>query len=104
MGILIKGMEIPVSCGECLKIGWNYVFECNIDDVEDGEKLNTCPLIPVPPHYGRLIDGDELEQQMVSRKNYVGRLSDPLCLVQDAPTIIEAEKEENNDWGRAFCF
>ena len=34
-----------------------------------------------------LIDKDELIQAMAKRKQYVGRLSDPDCLVQDAPTI-----------------
>lgn len=44
MGIYIRGMKMPKSCGECLAIGWQYVFECNLDDVEEGEKLSTCPL------------------------------------------------------------
>ena len=35
----------------------------------------------------RPIDGNELLEQMKHRKDYVGRLSDPICLVQDAPTI-----------------
>lgn len=47
MSILIKGMEIPTSCAECLDIGWYYVFECHLDDMEDGERLSTCPLIPI---------------------------------------------------------
>lgn len=35
----------------------------------------------------RPIDGDALLKQMKHRKEYVGRLSDPVCLVEDAPTI-----------------
>lgn len=35
----------------------------------------------------RLGDLDELFEEMKHRKDYVGRLSDPMCLVQDAPTI-----------------
>ena len=35
----------------------------------------------------RLIDGDALLEAMKKRKEYVGRLSDPVCLVGDAPTV-----------------
>ena len=35
----------------------------------------------------RLIDGDALLEQMKHRRDYVGRPSDPVCLVEDAPTI-----------------
>ena len=35
----------------------------------------------------RLIDADALLEQMKRRKDYVGRPSDPVCLVEDAPTI-----------------
>lgn len=35
----------------------------------------------------RPIDADVLLEQMKHRKEYVGRPSDPVCLVEDAPTI-----------------
>ena len=35
----------------------------------------------------RPIDGDALLEQMKHRREYVGRPSDPVCLVEDAPTI-----------------
>ena len=35
----------------------------------------------------RLIDADALLAQMTQRKWYVGRPSDPVCLVEDAPTV-----------------
>ena len=35
----------------------------------------------------RLIDADALFEQMKRRKEFVGRPSDPVCLVEDAPTI-----------------
>ena len=34
-----------------------------------------------------LIDRDILLEQMKSRKNYIGRPSDPVCLVEDAPAV-----------------
>lgn len=35
----------------------------------------------------RLGDLDKLLKQMKRRKDYIGRLSDPVCLVEDAPTV-----------------
>lgn len=35
----------------------------------------------------RLIDADALLEQMKHRKDYVGRQSDPVCIVEDAPTV-----------------
>ena len=34
-----------------------------------------------------LIDIDILSEQMKHRRNYVGRLSDSVCLIEDAPII-----------------
>jgi len=34
----------------------------------------------------RLIDADKLLEQMEHRRDYVGRPSDPVCLIEDAPT------------------
>ena len=34
-----------------------------------------------------LIEKGALLEAMKKRKNYVGRLSDPVCLVEDAPTV-----------------
>ena len=63
-GIYIPGMEMPKSCGKCLDVGWHYVFECVLDDVECGERRTDCPLIPVQPH-GRLIDADALYEKFL---------------------------------------
>lgn len=35
----------------------------------------------------RLIDADILLKQMKHRKEYIGRPSDPVCLVEDASTV-----------------
>lgn len=36
---------------------------------------------------GRLIDADALLEKMKHRRDYVGRSSDPICLIEDAPTV-----------------
>lgn len=45
----------------------------------------------------RLIDADMLLEQMKHRRDYVGRPSDAVCLVEDAPTI-EAEPVRRGRW------
>lgn len=45
----------------------------------------------------RLIDADVLMEQMKRRREFVGRASDPVCLVEDAPTI-EAEPVRHGHW------
>jgi len=45
----------------------------------------------------RLIDGDILLEQMKHRMDYVGRPSDAVCLVEDAPTI-EAKPIKHGKW------
>ncbi len=46
----------------------------------------------------RLIDADVLLEQMKRRRGYVGRASDAVCLVEDAPTV-EAEPVRRGKWG-----
>lgn len=45
----------------------------------------------------RLIDGDLLLEQMKRRKDYIGRPSDPVCLVEDAPAV-DAEPVRHGRW------
>lgn len=70
MSILIKGMEMPKSCLDCILATFDY---------EDGERYcpftNTvclnigrqkdCPLIEVPTPHGDLIDRDELNKALI---------------------------------------
>lgn len=53
MGVYIKGMEMPKSCGSC--------FVGNRTICSDG-----CPLVPVPPHR-RLLKVLKTERECVSR-------------------------------------
>lgn len=105
MSILIKGMEMPENCHECEFVDFLPTCPCNKMADEDFwnnvslavEGHKDCPLVPVPPH-GRLIDADVLNHKIYCEipfkvfKN-VGRVSDMVLLVCEAPTIIEAEGE-----------
>ncbi len=94
MSILIKGMEMPTSCmlcpfcveeadpanGEMCMVTGTLMPPCT------RERLDNCPLVPVPPH-GDLIDRDALCDGRVSNDNVV------IC-AKCAPTIIPAEEGE----------
>ena len=115
MGIYIKDMETPTRCGRCdMRIaiyddGAFDHYECCItaaiiDNV--GEKMEDCPLIPVPPH-GRLIDADALTEKLKKHREYhsdgsnsgaaisngIGQCLD-IINGRECPTIIEAEEGE----------
>ncbi len=56
----------------------------------------------------RLVDADALLKAMKERKWYIGRASDPVCLVEDAPTIdavpaAHASWLPGGRWGDGYC-
>ncbi len=116
--ILIKGMEMPKNCGECLfkhlsPTGESIVCELDLSTVPWESRPFDCPLIEVPKH-GRLIDADALRQSIkesidechkwadeVEGGEMYARVSQSLgtfvecsLRVKAAPTIIGAEDGE----------
>ena len=106
MSILIKGMEMPTRCGRCDMC----VTEADgdIDShkaccitgaiIENlGEKMEDCPLVPVPPH-GRLIDADAaLRDGWTISRTYSASPTEMVYEVKTIdclPTIIPAEEGE----------
>jgi len=97
MNVLIKGMEMPKSCGNCpmchSNAEYDYAYCCVSSAETSGNKIPSgCPLIPVPPH-GRLIDSDVLAMEMMDAAN----ADQALAMVDDAPTVIEAEGRARHD-------
>ena len=116
MSVYIKGMELPKSCAGCRFAIAHYSYaRClaildNINYVR-GQRDSRCPLIPVPDH-GDLIERDAIYDSF--KKNpyskddlfmSVGLAAKTMRTVnsmfalfrktlQDAPTIIPAEKED----------
>ena len=96
-GIYIPGMAMPERCGDC-EIGPSAEMDGNVcpfyqlHGEEQAKFINIrhtdCPVIPVPDH-GRLGDLDRLALEMMDAKN----ADQALAMVDDAPTIIPAEKE-----------
>lgn len=68
MSLIIKGLDMPKSCGECKffdkswidgSVAWCNLTEQHITFI--GEVADFCPLIEIPKGHGRLIikNGDE---------------------------------------------
>ncbi len=94
MSVLIRGIEIPTTCGKCrIKNAiecdrWKLVRSVVLDRHRD------CPLIHVPAH-GRLIDADVAYEQFLNLMDTQGAIN-PCQLgtiLVDATTVIEAEEE-----------
>lgn len=107
--IYIPGVEMPTRCGRCdmcipaYDDGIFDHYECCItaaiiDNL--GEKMEDCPLVPVPPH-GRLIDADALSQihgefaYEKSGRNYGFHMT-AKAWIDEAPTIIPADPAEGD--------
>lgn len=89
---LAGGYDIPLPCfaGHGIPKRCKEFDEC----VEKGTKPDWCPFVcSLPERHGRLIDADKLADDMKARKAFFGRMSDPQCLVDDAPTIVPAKDE-----------
>lgn len=92
MSECVVRMEIPKSCYNC-----DLRYECNAFYASGKPKpsMKGCMIVCfLPKGHGRLVDADKLADDMKARKTFFGRMSDPQCLVEDAPTIVPAERGE----------
>lgn len=112
MSVLIKGMEMPVTCCHCPLMGYDpdrewydsmartgaHVCVLTGELIDNTKREDHCPLVHVPEH-GRLIDADaELErlkhcmfQSDMATTTAVGMYEKWL---KNTPTIIPAEEGE----------
>ena len=105
MAVLITDMEMPTSCWRCPLcltvdpdtyrcIPTGHEFESTFDAIN--HIVCDCPLVEVPPH-GRLIDADALmdaNADLADCDFIHPRIGSTLReVVEDAPTIVEAEGE-----------
>lgn len=107
MSILIKGMEMPVTCCHCQLMGYDpdiewvdggretqgaYICVITHELIDNTKREEHCPLVPVPPH-GDLIDYDfcmenyELLHDDDGNPVYAVRMRD----INNAPAIIPEE-------------
>lgn len=95
MGVYIKDMEMPKSCGNCF-------FDTRCDNWRlrnwGAPPPDECPLVPIPPH-GRLIDADKIgltdfEIILCQKGNpFKNALEMLLEKIENAPTIIPASED-----------
>ena len=107
MSVLIKGMELPKNCFECVCehkfFGKLKCYEFSDFEFDGTEKFphmedrsRYCPLVEVPTPHGRLIDADAFlarnayfaERDFINSK-YDDTLKD---LIDRTETVIEAEE------------
>ena len=97
MSVLIKGVEFPNNC-LCCRFngeGMDDIIYCELlHDYFEFKK--GCPLVKVPTPHGRLIDVDAI---IVNRNDYYTSddFMEAVNMLEDAPTIIEAEGEDVSD-------
>lgn len=96
MSIIIKGLDMPNTCGQCnLRAFDEWEDEyCTVlcSDIEDHTKrLDSCPLVEIPNPHGKIIDVDNLIPQEV----WIDEMSFEAVDyddIKDVPTILEEEK------------
>ena len=108
MSVLIKGMEMPTRCENCVifdpetdecaligKTPWSWEDETGISTIH--RRPDNCPLVPVPPH-GRLIDADamirNIEKAITPSRYIKERNADMVKFLSLEDTIIPAEEDE----------
>ena len=99
MGIYIKDMKMPTSCDKCpfcdgeawCLIPGNWQLRYNI---KHGERLSTCPLIPIPPH-GDLIEGKTFLKVVYETDNFsLNEIEHLVMLVAATPIIVPADESK----------
>lgn len=100
MSVLIKGMEIPKECRECMLSEYHdstgktwckpadKLLANNRKPIMFDGRPDWCPLVELPEKHGDLIDADELFAE--SRKDGAYGYIDSKQ-IHDAPIVIEAE-------------
>ena len=88
--VLIKNMEMPERCGQC-------ILRCDCKQrIYMEQRPKGCPLVEIPPH-GDLVDRDKLMQEfMDSDLDHLQRddWKEVIQIVSDADVVIEAEGSE----------
>ena len=98
MGIYINGMEMPKE-GTVMVVDSTGQVWINQWPTRGYTRIDKVKAVELPPH-GRLKDADALIVDLMDRGVEGLQMDDWYEIqqsVEDAPTIIEAEKEENND-------
>lgn len=102
MSIFINSkVHLPISCEKCpfnyadLSAGICMAADKTIDTRTYGRKRHPdCPMTEIPTPHGRLIDVDKLFKAFNKAYQTNGYWTNFFALVDEAPTVIEAEVSE----------
>lgn len=108
MSIILKGIDLPEKENRMYMMELYANGHCSVAKIEDGECYElTIPseteAIQIPKNHGRLIDADKLRailrrwtedewNQKASPVSWAYAYEDLIDLIDDAPTILEAEE------------
>lgn len=107
MSYIVKSRDFPKSCSECdeLHLCCDFYY-CGVGYQKDGRNFDInehyfnktkhpdCPLLELPKKHGRLIDANGLLESFSKAIDEDGHFVNFFALVEEAPTIIEAEVSE----------
>lgn len=96
MSVLIRGMEMPTRCWDCLLNTYGYCMASEHSDIipSDAPIPDWCPLVPIPPH-GDLIDRDaeRLNDEIFKLRAFKSRF-DIKEMLDAAAVVVPAEEGE----------
>ena len=99
--ILIRGMEMPKTCGDCplsaLRMDCKLTGRDISHDWMKRKIPDWCPLVPLPEGHGRLVDADALVADTSFFDGGDWHYGYSAKQIQNAPTILEAEGGLRND-------
>jgi hypothetical protein len=96
MSVLIRGIKMPSKCFDCkLAKLWEDCLQCTalegpVFTHDYYKRMENCPLVEVKTPHGRLVDAD------LATKESMKRTGKRLLAIDTAPTVLEAEGEEDN--------
>ena len=110
MSVLVKEINIPVSCYECpmaeemdMQEDWHKCKLLNkefyswdvTDDMKEYHRPKECPLVEVPTPHGGLIDADkekaEIDNMLVQGEVFTTAKNFASIVLENASTVIEEE-------------
>lgn len=121
MSVVVQGMDMPAKCCGCdaeqhdesfygdeFNHVCSFIYKGYTGDIRDRRRLNDCSLRPLPEKHGRLIDENWLKKTMITtlealRKNpkmdgqemhLIAAFGTLRAMIDDAPTIVEAEGDD----------
>ena len=106
--VLIRGMKMPTTCEECDFCHWSNLHQTGICDRCGDEpvcpdygtdykrtRARFCPLIELPEKHGRLIDERVAYDKIAEQEGgYYMDMDGVGCGLEETPTVIEAEGDE----------